>query len=87
MILEPEIGYLLVLAGFGGIYAGEGDIVDKGDALALMGGDPGSLRENLDDLAAGRGPGQEETLYIELRIGNEPVDPLPWFFRARAEDN
>lgn len=86
MILEPQIGYLLVMAGLGGVYAQQGDIVAKGDALALMGGDPGLARENLDELARGRGPGQEETLYIELRIGNEAVDPAPWFLRAGKED-
>ncbi|MEL7344269.1 MAG: peptidoglycan DD-metalloendopeptidase family protein [Pseudomonadota bacterium] len=87
MILEPEIGYLLVLAGLGGVYAAQGDIVAKGDALALMGGDPSGARENLDDLSRGRGPGQEETLYIELRVGNKPVDPEPWFLRARTEED
>ena len=87
MIIEPEIGYLLVLAGLGGVYAEQGDIVAKGDALALMGGDPSGARENLDELAQGRGPGQEETLYIELRVGNRPVDPEPWFLRTAGEEN
>lgn len=82
MILEPEADTLLVLSGLGTLYAGEGQIVGAGDPLGLMGG--------ASDLpAAGpvnaAGVERSETLYIEVRRGETPVDPAGWFAIDRQE--
>lgn len=81
MILEPEAGYLLVLAGLGTVYGETGDIVDMGAPLGLMGG----RAEGDDDPLAQEtgGAGRTETLYIEIRRGEQPVDPAEWFAGTR----
>ena len=79
MILEPSSGYLLVLAGLNHVYGEIGEVLPTGAPIGLMGGaDP----NNSDFLSlSGNGGGSErtETLYIELRYGEEPVDPEQWF--------
>ncbi|MEE4121411.1 MAG: peptidoglycan DD-metalloendopeptidase family protein [Paracoccaceae bacterium] len=82
MILEPEADTLLVLSGLGTLYAGIGQIVGAGDPLGLMGG-------AFDPPAAGpvnaAGVERSETLYIEVRRGETPVDPAGWFAIDRQE--
>lgn len=89
MIVEPAEGYLLVLAGLGTVYGETGDVVAAGAPLGLMGGtEPGAAdfgAEFLADAKEGGGEGRAETLYIELRVGKEPVDPLEWFALPRPE--
>lgn len=79
ILLETDPEHLLVLAGLGTAYVTTGEIVDTAAPIGLM--DLGlSTSENLIV------PGTEdagltlsETLYIELRVNNTPVDPAPWF--------
>ncbi len=83
IILEPQAGVLLVLAGMEQVYGEIGQVVPPGSPLGLMGGaepDAGTL---LLSAKNGTGPELTETLYIELRIGNEPVDPGEWFAETR----
>jgi septal ring factor EnvC (AmiA/AmiB activator) len=83
IILEPEAGYLLVLAGLGTLYVAPGMLVASGDAVGLMPGDPGPEREELIVAATqGGGAGLTETLYIELRETGAPVDPATWFIET-----
>ncbi|NKX45205.1 peptidase M23 [Roseicyclus persicicus] len=80
IILEPEGGYLLVLAGLGTLYAAAGDIVAADGPLGLMPGDPGGDSEELIVAAPqSGGGGLTETLYMELRAAGAPVDPADWF--------
>ncbi|MCC6304591.1 MAG: peptidoglycan DD-metalloendopeptidase family protein [Rhodobacteraceae bacterium] len=83
MILEPGTGYLMVLAGLGEVYGAVGEVVQAGSPVGLMGGREVGAGEFLvgdgDASAGGRG----ETLYLELRLGAEPVDPGPWFEATR----
>lgn len=80
IILEPEAGYLLVLAGVGTLYVTPGEIVASDGALGLMPGDPGPESEELIvPTAQGGGAELTETLYIEVRGNGVPVDPAPWF--------
>lgn len=80
IILEPEAGYLLVLAGLGTLYVTPGTIVASGGALGLMPGDLGADSEELIVASTqGGGAGLSETLYIEMREGGVPVDPSLWF--------
>lgn len=77
MILEPGGGYLLVLAGMGTLFGRPGEIVAAGAPLGLMGGTDGSLPAAGEPDSAGARA--TETLYIEMRRGTEPEDPVPWF--------
>lgn len=79
IILEPQSGILLVFAGLDIVYGRMGEVLPGGSPVGLMGG-PG---DGSDLLAAARheqgGATRSETLYIEVRQDNEPVDPLAWF--------
>jgi septal ring factor EnvC (AmiA/AmiB activator) len=87
MIVEPGDGYLLVLAGLDVLYGEVGEVVSAGAPLGLMGGADGSSEEFMTPPADGSGGRDTETLYMELRQGAQPVDPLPWFqATARTED-
>ncbi len=80
IILEPQAGYLLVLAGLGTLYVTPGTLVPSGGPLGLMPGDPGPDSEELIVAATqGGGAGLTETLYIEMRDTGAPVDPATWF--------
>ncbi|WP_288996463.1 peptidoglycan DD-metalloendopeptidase family protein [uncultured Gemmobacter sp.] len=78
MILEPGPGYLLVLAGLETVYGEVGEVVAAGAPLGLMGGGEPGVDEFL--VPAQDGATRETaTLYVELRQGGQPVDPMPWF--------
>jgi murein hydrolase activator len=79
IILEPENGYLLVFTGLGTLLAERGEIVGTGAALGLMPGlapEPGDI---LAEIREGGGQVASETLYIEVREAETPVDPADWF--------
>ncbi|MEX3017121.1 murein hydrolase activator EnvC [Gymnodinialimonas hymeniacidonis] len=80
IILEPDADYLLILAGAGDLFVSAGELVPGGAPLGLM---PGQTGEDETDLivseAQGGGAGLTETLYMELRQGGSPVNPLDWF--------
>ncbi|WP_374643392.1 murein hydrolase activator EnvC [Tabrizicola sp.] len=91
MILEPGDGYLLVLAGLGTLYGEVGEVVAAGAAVGLMGGPAPASGEFMAPSADGSGGRGTETLYIELRQGAAPVDPMDWFAatartKARTKD-
>ena len=75
VILEPEAGLLVVLAGIGRGFVQSGQIVAKGEGLGLMGGQIPAAQEKLNDLLRNSGLPGEETLYMEVRQGREPIDP------------
>ncbi len=83
MIVEPAEGFLLVLAGLETVYGDPGDVVEAGAPLGLMGGNATLVAEfgaGIGEQAQlGGGGGPTETLYMELRQGAEPVDPILWF--------
>jgi septal ring factor EnvC (AmiA/AmiB activator) len=78
MILEPGGGYLLILAGLDQVYGEVGEVVAAGAALGLMGGAEAGLTDFVTP-AKDTGARETETLYLELRQGAEPVDPMAWF--------
>lgn len=85
MILEPAAGYLLVLAGMETVFGETGDVLAAGAPVGLMGGqtpDPAALP---DEMREGGGAGRAETLYMELRQGEEPLDPAGWFMDMRED--
>ena len=79
MILEPGAGYLLILAGMETVYGEVGEVVADGAPLGLMGGGQPGMEEFLVSAQDGGGARDTETLYVELRQGGEPIDPMPWF--------
>jgi septal ring factor EnvC (AmiA/AmiB activator) len=85
MIAEPASGYLLVLAGLATVYGETGDVLDTGAPVGLMGGDTGIGAANSGQPEEGGGAARAETLYIELRQGEAPVDPAPWFTETRED--
>ncbi|WP_426034329.1 murein hydrolase activator EnvC family protein [Cypionkella sp. TWP1-2-1b2] len=92
MIIEPGGGYLMVLGGLDQVYGEVGEVIAKGAALGLMGGAAAGSGDLLaPDLLTGAQEGsggrETETLYIELRHGAKPVDPMQWFAAtAKAEE-
>lgn len=79
IILEPQSGILMVFAGLDVVYGQTGQVLSAGSPLGLMGGtdpDPGALlpRDGQETTTS-----QTETLYIEVRKDNIPVDPAQWF--------
>lgn len=79
MILEPGDGYLLVLAGMETLYGEVGEVVAADAPLGLMGGAGKASAEFVAGSPDGSGGRDTETLYMELRQGAVPVDPIPWF--------
>lgn len=84
IILEPEGGYLLVLAGMETVYVETGALVSGAAPLGLMPGQTGADTEELIVAATqGGGAALSETLYMELRENAAPVDPAEWFVDLR----
>ncbi|PYG31111.1 murein hydrolase activator EnvC family protein [Pelagimonas varians] len=76
-ILEPQADLLLVLAGLDTVYGEIGQVLPEGSPVGTMGG---SLKmNNSSPSSEGGGAERSETLYIEVREGDAPVDPLMWF--------
>lgn len=79
VVLEPRADVLIVLAGLASLETGAGAVVREGALLGLLGGRDLEAQEYL---MLGQGDGGDtpaETLYIEVRHGQGPVDPAPWF--------
>lgn len=83
IILEPENGYLVVLAGLGTLLVRQGEIVGTGAALGMMPGEAPESEDILTDFREGGGQVASETLYIEVREAETPVDPADWFRTGR----
>jgi septal ring factor EnvC (AmiA/AmiB activator) len=79
IILEPDAGYLVVLAGLDQVYGEFGEILDAGDPIGLLGGASEKTDEFLIEASQGGGNLSQETLYIELRENGKPTDPAKWF--------
>ncbi|MEM6588752.1 MAG: peptidase M23 [Pseudomonadota bacterium] len=84
IILEPQSGILLVIAGLDVVYGTAGEVLPGGSPVGLMSGP----HEGNDGLVPqgeeGAGVVNSETLYIEIREQNEPVDPELWFKTDRG---
>lgn len=85
MILEPQAGTLFVLAGLDVVYGDVGQVLPAGSPVGLMGGQDAEIGEILARAGNGAGTRRSETLYIEVRQDDAPVDPEAWF-ATREED-
>ncbi|MBZ0124253.1 MAG: peptidoglycan DD-metalloendopeptidase family protein, partial [Roseovarius sp.] len=79
IILEPQAGILLVIAGLDVVYGETGEVLPGGSPVGLMGGPETGPDGLLSGDGAGTDAGRSETLYIEVRQDNTPVDPETWF--------
>lgn len=83
IVLEPGDGYLLVLAGLETVYGSVGEVIAADAPLGLMGGTDSETGDESAEFTAtavdGSGARETETLYLELRQGAEPVNPMDWF--------
>ncbi len=79
VILEPAAGVLFVIAGLAEAYGEVGQILPAGAPVGLMGGDLPVAHEILTETAQGGGAERPETLYLEVRDGQDTVDPAIWF--------
>lgn len=79
MILEPQAGLMLVLAGMAVVYGETGQVIPQGSPVGLMGDDEAQFGAILSTSGDETGNGRSETLYIEVRQGKDAVDPEIWF--------
>ncbi len=79
IILEPESGFLIVIAGLDQIYGAYGQVVNTGDPIGLLGGKQPKAQDFLIEASEGGGTLDQESLYIEIRNNGKPVNPTDWF--------
>ena len=84
IILETSPGRLVILTGQATNFVRRTQIVSEGEPIALMGGREASAQENLIETSLLGGQPRDETLYIEIRQGQAPVDPAA-FLRPSQE--
>ncbi len=85
MILEPQSGTLFVLAGMETVYGNIGEVLPAGSPVGLMGGQNPEIGTILSQNSEGTGTERAETLYIEVRQDNVPIDPAVWFQAMKDE--
>ncbi|UWR45455.1 peptidase M23 [Phaeobacter inhibens] len=79
VILEPQPETLFVLSGLAEVYGTMGEVIPAGTPIGLMGGKNPEIGAILSLSGEGAGTDRTETLYIEVRMDNSPVDPETWF--------
>ncbi|WP_371061103.1 murein hydrolase activator EnvC [Rhodosalinus sp. 5P4] len=78
-MLEPQAGVLFVLAGLDVVFGEVGEVLPEGSPVGLMGGEDPQVGAIVSQSGDGAGRDRSETLYMEVRAGGEPEDPLAWF--------
>ncbi|MFP7569247.1 murein hydrolase activator EnvC family protein [Marivita sp. S2033] len=78
-ILEPEPDILFVFAGLETVFGETGQVLPEGSPIGLMGGPEGEPDDIQSPSGERAGAALSETLYIEVRLGETPEDPLGWF--------
>lgn len=78
-ILEPEPDILFVFAGLETVFGETGQVLPEGSPVGLMGGPEDLQNDILSPSGERTGEALSETLYIEVRQGETPEDPLGWF--------
>lgn len=79
VILEPQPDLLFVFSGLAEVYGEAGEVIPAGSPVGLMGGAAPQAGAFLSLSGEGAGTDRSETLYIEVRSDNSPVDPETWF--------
>lgn len=78
-ILEPAPDVLFVFAGLEAVFGETGQVLPSDSPVGLMGGADGADGDILSPSGERAGTALSETLYIEVRQGDTPEDPLGWF--------
>ncbi|MQQ08572.1 peptidoglycan DD-metalloendopeptidase family protein [Epibacterium sp. SM1979] len=79
VILEPQPDTLFVFSGLAEVFGETGQVIPEGTPVGLMGGQTPQADAILSLSGEGAGTDRSETLYIEVRMDNSPVDPETWF--------
>ncbi|WP_237058937.1 murein hydrolase activator EnvC family protein [Loktanella sp. M215] len=79
VILEPAQDVLFVIGGLAEVYGEAGQVLPAGAPLGLLGGDSPDVDAILTDPAPGSAVAATQTLYLEVRDGQSPVNPGTWF--------
>ncbi len=79
VILEPQPGLLFVFSGLQEVYGQTGEVIPEGTPVGLMPGEAPEIGAIMSTSGDGTGTDRSETLYIEVRQDNSPVDPESWF--------
>lgn len=79
VILEPQPETLFVFSGLAEVFGETGQVIPEGTPIGLMGGVTPQASAILSLSGEGAGTERTETLYIETRMENSPVDPETWF--------
>ena len=79
VVLEPEGGTLIVIAGLARVDRVVGETVLAGERLGDLGGPIPASADFLLEASKDRDEIGAEKLYIELRRNGAAVDPAPWF--------
>ncbi|WP_171132764.1 MULTISPECIES: murein hydrolase activator EnvC [unclassified Ruegeria] len=79
IMLEPQPGLLFVFSGLQDVYGEPGQVIPEGTPVGLMPGETPEIGAIMSTSGEGTGTDRSETLYIEVRQENSPVDPEAWF--------
>lgn len=79
VMLEPRANLLVVLAGLAQTYGTAGQVIAEGTPVGIMAARRNGNSQSLSPSGDGAGTQRTETLYIEVRENNRPVDPGMWF--------
>lgn len=79
VVLEPGADVLIILAGLGEVYGIAGQVLPADAPVALMGGEVPNVNAVLIENVDASTVAATETLYLEVREGQSPVDPATWF--------
>lgn len=79
VILEPQPDMLFIFSGLAEVFGTAGQVIPEGTPIGLMGGETAQTGAILSLSGEGGGTARSETLYIEVRMENSPVDPTTWF--------
>lgn len=79
VVLEPESGWMIVIGGLAHIDRNVGEAVLVGEKLGDMGGPLPTSEEFLMEADKPDGEIARESVYIEFRRQDAPIDPMPWF--------
>lgn len=79
VVLEPAADWLIVISGLDAVDRVVGETVLAGEKIGDLGGPLPTSEEFLMDMTNQDDPISPETVYIEMRRRDEPIDPAPWF--------
>lgn len=79
VVMETPEGAQLMLAGLAELNVDKGQRVMRGEPLGMLGGRSPGVEEYVMLQDGQTGAGLREALYIEIRYGRSPVDPVAWF--------